>query len=74
MLFRSQKFQARFSDKYNIVKKEKMSFLLYPASGGFENKSMIPDWLIPVFKGIEWLLYPLRSLLAFRCYIVIEKK
>ena len=69
-----QKFQARFSDKYNIVKKEKMSFLLYPASGGFENKSMIPDWLIPVFKGIEWLLYPLRSLLAFRCYIVIEKK
>ena len=69
-----KRFQARFSDKYTIVKKEKMSFLLYPASGGFENKSMISDWLIPVFKGIEWLLYPLRKWLAFRCYIVLEKK
>ena len=50
-----------------------MSCILYPASGGFENKAMIPDILIPLFKLLEILLTPFRRLLAFRCYIVLEK-
>ncbi len=68
------KFAGQFGDVFQIVKREKQSFLLYPASGGFENKSLIPDWSIPVFQGVEWLLQPLRDVLAFRCYIVLEKK
>ncbi|WP_448527974.1 class I SAM-dependent methyltransferase [Raineya sp.] len=67
-------FLDKFGEKFKIIKKEKLSFLLYPASGGFENKAMIPDWSIPFFQFIEKILYPLRSLLAFRCYIVLEKK
>lgn len=67
-------FQQRFGTYFDIVKRQRLSCLLYPASGGFENKSLVPDALIPVFRGVEILLTPLRPLLAFRCYVVLEKK
>jgi SAM-dependent methyltransferase len=74
IFFKGQKnFLQIFNDKFTIKKKQKLSFLLYPASGGFENKTLIPEFLIPLLQGIEKLLIPLRSLLAFRCYIVLEK-
>lgn len=68
------KFDENFGKQFNIVKKEKQSCIVYPASGGFENKSLIPDSFIPLFKGIETILSPFRPLLAFRCFIVLEKK
>ena len=68
-----EKFLRLFQHQFRVIKRQKLSFILYPASGGFENKSLIPDFLIPIFQGIEWLLKPLRSLLAFRCYLVLEK-
>ncbi|MCY7349518.1 MAG: methyltransferase domain-containing protein [Cytophagaceae bacterium] len=67
-------FQQRFDQQFTILKRQRLSCILYPASGGFENKSAIPDALIPVFQGVETLLTPLRPLLAFRCYVVLEKK
>lgn len=67
------KFLQSFGSVFRILKKEKLSFLLYPASGGFENTSRIPDRLIPFFKKIEKLFIPFSSLLAFRCYVVLEK-
>lgn len=70
----SSKFDENFGNVFEIKKKEKLSFILYPASGGFENKSMIPDSVIPLFKGFEIALTPFKNLLAFRCFIVIEKK
>jgi SAM-dependent methyltransferase len=42
-------------------------------NGGFENKALIPNFLIPLFKALEVLLNPFRFLMAFRCYIVVEK-
>jgi SAM-dependent methyltransferase len=68
-----EKFLNHFGSKFKIVKRRRISCLLYPASGGFENKAMIPDVLIPLFKFLEILLKPFRWLLAFRCYIVLEK-
>ena len=67
-------FQNQFGGKFNVLKRERLSTILYPASGGFENKAMIPDALIPAFQLLEKLLTPLRPLLAFRCYVVLEKK
>ncbi len=67
-------FQQRFGAKFAVVKRERLSTVLYPASGGFENKALIPDALIPAFRALEKLLTPLRPLLAFRCYVVLEKK
>lgn len=68
-----KKFESDFRYKFKILKKEKLSFILYPLSGGFENKQLIPDFMIPFFSLLEKLLKPLRSILAFRCYIIIEK-
>ena len=68
-----KKFETVFKNKFIVLKKEKLSFILYPLSGGFENKQLIPDIIIPVFSFLEKILKPLRSVLAFRCYIVLEK-
>lgn len=68
------KFKDLFSSKFEIISKEKFSFVLYPSSGGFENKQMIPDFMTGFMKIIEKSLTPLRDLLAFRCYVVLEKK
>jgi len=67
------KFKQMFGSNLKLVKRQKFSFLLYPLSGGFENKQLIPDWLFPLAKIIEKLLFPLGSLLAFRCYLVLQK-
>jgi SAM-dependent methyltransferase len=69
-----ERFNETFASKFRIVKKKRISCILYPASGGFENKAMIPDFIIPVFKIIEFLCIPFRFIFAFRCYIVLEKK
>ena len=68
------KFQERFGKNLIIKKKELLSFILYPATGGFDRTQMIPTWSVPMFRAIEWFLKPLAKYLAFRCYIVIEKK
>ncbi|MCX6816704.1 MAG: class I SAM-dependent methyltransferase [Candidatus Beckwithbacteria bacterium] len=68
------KFNKLFKGKFNIIKREKFSFVRYPLSGGFENKQLIPDWLFPLVRIIEKLLFPLRGLLAFRCYVILQKR
>jgi len=67
------KFNSLFGKKFKIIKKEKFSFLLYLVSEGFERKQLIPDFLIPLLRIFEWLLYPLRGFLSFRCYIILKK-
>ncbi|MFA6923213.1 MAG: class I SAM-dependent methyltransferase [Bacteroidales bacterium] len=67
------KFKERFKNKFKIIKKIKSDCILYPLSGGFEKKQLIPDFLIPLFNIFEVILKPFCFLFAFRCYIVIEK-
>ena len=67
------RFKRLFQNKFKLVKREKFSLLLYPLSGGFENKQLIPDWLLSFFRMIEKSLFPFRNLLAFRCYLVLQK-
>ncbi len=74
LFFKNRKrFLQRFESEFRIIKRKRMSCILYPASGGFENKAMVPGMLIPLFKFLEILLVPFRWLLAFRCYIVLER-
>jgi len=74
LFFKHRKtFLSHFQGKFKIIKRKRMSCILYPGSGGFENKAVIPDALVPLFKLLEILLVPFRRLLAFRCYIVLEK-
>ncbi len=69
-----KKFLERFGRDILFAKKKRLACLLYPLSGGFEGRTLIPDCLISIFKGLEKLLIPFRFLLAFRCYIVLEKR
>jgi SAM-dependent methyltransferase len=74
LFFKHRKtFLSHFQGRFKIIKRKRMSCILYPGSGGFENKAMIPGVLVPLFKLLEILLMPVRRLLAFRCYIVLEK-
>ena len=69
----ADEFANRFKGKLWVRKKKLLSCILYPLSGGFEHKSLIPDSLIPLFRFAEWLLFPFIKWLAFRTFIVIEK-
>lgn len=74
IFFKNQKiFNNIFSKKYKIFKKDVFSFVLYPLSGGFENKQLLPNILIPIAKIFEKLLTPFKYFFAFRCIIVLEK-
>jgi SAM-dependent methyltransferase len=66
----------QFSKRYpqlRIMKKSLLSFLLYPLSGGFEHRSLIPMCGVGIVRLIERLMSPLAKLLAFRTFIAIEK-
>ncbi|MBK9228806.1 MAG: hypothetical protein IPL67_17550 [Ignavibacteria bacterium] len=47
------KFMKVFGHTFKIIKREKMSFILYPASGGFENQSMIPEKFLPILSKLS---------------------
>lgn len=67
-------YEAEFAPFFKVIKKEKFSLLAYPLSGGFDNKSLLPNQLILKLNALEKSLEFLSPLLAFRCYIVLEKK
>lgn len=66
-------FERRFP-AFKIEYRQRFDLLLYPLSGGFERRRLVPLSLVPLVRATERLLAPLVSLLAFRCFVVIEKK
>jgi SAM-dependent methyltransferase len=56
------------------VERRRLSFFLYPLSGGFSKPPLLPRQLWRVGSLVERLLAPLAPLLAFRCLIVLERR
>jgi SAM-dependent methyltransferase len=56
-----------------LVEQKRFSFLIYPLSGGFTRRPLLPPPLYPVVRLIERALRPLAPMLAFRCLVVLEK-
>ena len=56
-----------------LVERKRFAFLLYPLSGGFTRRPLLPPVLNPVARMLEQALRPLAPLLAFRCLVVMEK-
>jgi SAM-dependent methyltransferase len=74
VFFRNRKaFSRVFSRSFRVVKTERLSCLSYPLSGGFSRRSLLPTALLPAAQVAEAWLAPLGFLLAFRCYIILEK-
>ncbi|NOS99652.1 MAG: methyltransferase domain-containing protein [Phycisphaerales bacterium] len=67
------RFEARFPD-LRIVERRRMSFLLYPLSGGFGFPSLIPSWAVAAVERVESWLAPFGRWLAFRCLVTVEKR
>ena len=65
-------FRAAFP-RLAVTRRERFDLLLYPLSGGFERRQLVPSALAPVLRVGERLISPLAGLLAFRCFVVIEK-
>jgi SAM-dependent methyltransferase len=57
-----------------VVRRRRMSFLLYPLSGGFSRPQLVPSWLEAPVRLLERALTPLAPLLAFRCLVVLERR
>ena len=56
-----------------VVERKRFAFLLYPLSGGFTRRPLLPSPLYPVARLMERALSPVAPLLAFRCLVVLEK-
>jgi len=72
-----EKYQERFFMLFSglhVIHQQKLDSLIYPLSGGFHQPSLCPLFLWRFLEGLERLLNPLGSFLAFRLFIVLEKR
>lgn len=68
-----QLFSKKFS-RFNIIRIEKRDCIIYPLSGGFHYPSLFPMFLFDVLEYLEKLFKPLSRFLAYRIFVVLEKK
>ena len=57
-----------------VVEQIRLAFLLYPLSGGYRHRPLVPAVLYRPLAALERLLAPLAPLLAFRCLVVLERR
>ena len=72
-----EKYREQFIRDFprlKIIKEERMDFFIYPLSGGFHNPSLCPLFLWNGLKFFERLLQPINRYVAFRLFVVLEKK
>lgn len=68
----ADEFRRRWPE-LRIVERRRFAFLLYPLSGGFSRRPLLPAALYRPLAAVETLLAPAAPLLAFRCLIVLER-
>ena len=69
-----KKFQKEFPN-LKVIKKELLTFILYPLSGGFDRKSYVSAGMLKYLGLIEKLLRPrpFGFIFALRTFVVLEK-
>jgi SAM-dependent methyltransferase len=72
MFVREPENLARLCPSLRLVEQRVHSMFLYPLSGGFTYRSLVPGALVPVVAGLERLA-PLRRLFALKMLIVLAK-
>jgi SAM-dependent methyltransferase len=68
----ADEFRRRWP-QLRLVERRRFSFLLYPLSGGFSRRPLVPAALYRPLAAAEALLAPAAPLLAFRCLVVLER-
>ena len=71
-----ERSSRRFHELYPNLKKlrhHRLAFFAYPLSGGFEQPSLLPIFLVRPVLALERVLHFLNRFLAFRILVVLEK-
>lgn len=68
-----RRFKWTFSG-FSLKRRIRMSFWAYPLSGGFDHPCFIPERILNKILKIEKLFSFLSPILAFRMFVVLEKK
>jgi hypothetical protein len=72
-----ERSSQRFHELYPTLKKirhHRLAFFAYPLSGGFERPSLLPVCLVRPLLSLERMLWFFNRLLAFRIFVVLEKR
>jgi SAM-dependent methyltransferase len=60
--------------RLRLIERRRLAFFVYPLSGGFSRRSLLPVAAYRPLAHVERWLDPLGRLLAFRCLVVIERE
>jgi SAM-dependent methyltransferase len=69
---RADEFRRRWPE-LRIIERRRFAFVLYPLSGGFSRRPLVPAALYRPLAALEALLTPAAALLAYRCLVVLER-
>lgn len=72
--FRQRAEHGRRWPELPIVEQRLLSLLVYPLSGGFTRRPLLPSALYRPFSALERALSPFLRLAAFRCLVVLERQ
>lgn len=68
---------ARFRRSHpelEVVERHRFATLIYPLSGGFTGRRLVPHAARPALRALERALEPFARALAFRCLVVLERR
>ena len=68
------RFESMFPELELVAMEPIGNYVRYLASGGVNFRQLLPDASIPLLKGIESTLWPMRSWLALHHVIVIRRR
>ena len=74
LFFRKEEFFRQKYPQFRIIKKDRFEHLVYPLTGGFRKRSMIPPFLYKPLRFLENFLPFKRKLFAYKMMAVLEKK
>ncbi len=57
-----------------MVERHRFAALIYPLSGGFTGRRLVPYAARSALRAVERRLQPLAGALAFRCLVVLERR
>lgn len=68
------KFNELFPGLEIVYQRPMRNYLRYLISGGLNFRSLLPGWLSPLIKLVEFVLRPLNKIIALHHIIVIRKR
>jgi SAM-dependent methyltransferase len=69
---RADEFAQRWPE-LAIARRRRFAFVLYPLSGGYSRRPLVPAGAYRPLHALENVLAPFAPLLAFRCLVVLER-